>query len=123
MIPAYIAHAVWFGVVYLVDPQNRAQRAPALSLAHGLGLPMRSWGVMYLLIGALMLFALIRHSRQLYVWMLYCYAVVMIWWAVIYAGSLLISRDASIAGIAWPLLVAVACHASAKSILRGEIRP
>jgi hypothetical protein len=123
MIPVYVAHAAWFGTVYTFDPFHRLASAHSLTLARVIGLPMPLWGVMYLTMAGLMVWALVRHSRQLFVWALYCYAVVMAWWAIIYAGSAILTHDASVVGVGWPVFVAVACHASAKSILRGEVRP
>lgn len=120
MIPAYVAHATWFGIIYVFDPFHRVAHAPGLTLARSIGLPMSLWGAMFLTMAALMVAAMIRGSRDLFVFALYCYAVVMVWWACIYGGSALVTREASVAGAGWPLFVATACHASAKSILRGD---
>lgn len=120
MLPAYLLHNCWFAVIYMFDPQGRLERTPGLASARYIGLPFEVWGVLVGMIAAMIAVSLVGHFRVLMVFALYCNMVVLVWWAVIYGSSALISPDSSLAGGMWPTLAAFACHASAKSLMRTE---
>lgn len=121
MLPTYVVLATYLGLLYIVDPQGRVQRAPGLSLAREM-MPMPAWGACFLTIAALMTFALLSRRRRFFMYALYLYAVAAVLWAGIYLGATQLSPDASYGAPAWPLFVAVACHASARSLARGEVQ-
>lgn len=119
MLPAYLALAGFFGLLYLVDPQGRLQRSPGLTLARAL-LPMPAWGCIFLGIAVVMGAALLTHRRFWFILALYLYGACALMWAAVYLGATFLSPDASFGSPAWPLFVAVCCYAEARSLLRGE---
>lgn len=119
MLPTYVAHSAFFGVLYLLDPQGRLQRAPGLTLARQL-LPMEAWGAIFLAISVLMCAGLLLQGRRRFTFALYLYAVTLLIWAGIYAGAVFVNPDASYGSFVWPLGWAVACCASARTLERHE---
>jgi hypothetical protein len=116
MMPVYVAHATFFGMLYVIDPMGRLERTPGLTAARAL-LPMWAWGLMFLALAAVMLTARMSGRGALMVWGLYAYAATLIIWAGVYAAAPFITPDASIAGPAWALTVSAACFATARSVL------
>lgn len=116
MLPAYVAHATFYGLLYLINPQGRLDRAPGLAGARAL-LPIPAWGAFFLALAAIMVVARYAEAPRWLMLALLTYAVAMVVWAGVYALAPLLSNDASLGGPAWPLLVAAACVASYRSIL------
>jgi len=120
MLPAYIAHAVFFGVLYVTDPGGRLLVAPGLAFARMM-MSMGAWGLILLIVAALMASALVTGRRALMIAALYLYMAVNLMWAVIYFGAPFVNEYASWGGAGWPLLVATACVASARSLMKREV--
>ena len=120
MLPTYAAFAGFFGLLYMVDPQGRLERAPGLALARLL-MPMTLWGIFLLGVAALMVAALITGRRMWFITALYVYMVAAVVWAGVYTGAVWITPDASFGGGAWPAFLAVACYASSRSLFRREV--
>lgn len=116
MLPAYAAHAVGLGLVYIIDAGGRLERVPGLAAARAM-LPMRAWGLIFIALAAIMLAARFTERTTLLAWGLLAYGTAMILWAAVYLAALFVSPDASPAGPLWPLIVAAACMASARSVL------
>lgn len=120
MLPAYVIHATWFGLVYFLDPQGRVSRNPSLTAARVM-LPMWAWGLLFLGLAVMMVVAMASHRRNLEVYALMIYATANVVWALVYFAALFLSPDASFNGPAASGLVACACIASTVSLLRREI--
>lgn len=116
MLPGYILHALWFGlVVYIIDPQDRTDRSPGLEFARLLA-PMWVWGLMFCALAVIVAVAWRSQRELLLRWALLAYGAVMTWWAFVYAAAVYLNPNASVGGPSWPLFVAAACAASERSI-------
>lgn len=121
MLPAYPAHAIFYGLLYAFDPGDRYERAPGLAFARVM-MDMWQWGLILLAAASIMVAALSTHNRRLEIGVLYGYAAVNVVWAAIYFGAPFVSPDAAYGGPGHVLLVATACIASAVSLQHGEVQ-
>lgn len=120
MLPAYIAHAAFYGTLYVTDPGGRYEVTPGLAFARLL-MPMDAWGLILLAVAALIGAALLTNRRPLMIGVLYLYMAVNLMWAAIYFGAPFINAYASWGGCGHNLLAATACVASARSLMKREV--
>lgn len=120
MLPTYVALTAVIGGVYLLDPGDRLNSVHALS-AQRILMPMQVWGLMFLVVCAVMVSALLTHRRFWFVFALYLCGATFLMWSALYAWSVFLDPQTSVLAPVYPVFVVVACRASAKSLLRGEV--
>lgn len=120
MLPAYVVHASFFGILYVLDPGGRLERAPGLAMARML-LPMWAWGFILLTVAVVMVSAMTSRRRLPEVAALYGYCSVNVLWGLIYTGSAFLSPDATFGAGGHQFLIAAACIASARSLQSREV--
>lgn len=120
MLPGYLLHSAWFAIVYTFDPQGRLHFAPGLAAVRYIGVPFEIWGSLLGVIALMLAASLLWHLRQIAIFALYCYVAMLGWWALIYIASAFLDPHTSLGSGAWPILVAFACVATARSLSRGD---
>ena len=119
MLPTYVVLTFLIGVTYLTDPLGRLDGVNALSAQRSI-MSMKWWGTLFIAISLTMALAFRRRSRAWFVFGLYACAATMGIWAALYTVSIFTTDNASVTTPMYPLFVAIACHASAKSLLAKE---
>lgn len=120
MLPTYVAMFAALGLNYLFTPAQRlSASSTALDFADRV-MPIQAWGLMFLAAAVIMAGSLMLGRRVLFRFSLWVCAVSMTIWAVIlFTASL--TGEASPAAAIWPAFVAMACIASARSLLLREV--
>ena len=122
MLPTYVALTATLGVVYTFDPLDRLNSVHALTAQRWvMGGQMWPWGVLFLGLSAVMLAAFRTHRREWFVFALYGCAAAFVMWGLLYAASVVLDPETSLLAPVYPLFVARACRASAKSLLAREV--
>lgn len=121
MLPTYVVLFAGLGTNYAVTPMlsGRLAASPALAYANGL-LPLPAWAMMFLTVAVLMAGALASGNRHLYRYALWLAILSMTIWAVVFALAVF-RGEGSPTAFFWPSFVAVACYASNRSLLAGEV--
>lgn len=119
MLPTYGLIAAGLGVVYTFDPFNRNAGNSALAFAVTI-MPLFVWGCLFLAVSALMAWSMRCHNRSSMIFALYVFAGAMTLWALAFLVAV-IAFGAPLTAPQWPLFAAVCCHASAQSLLKGEV--
>ena len=118
MLPTYCALFAILGVNYMTTG-DRLLQSPALEYASR-GLPLPAWGAMFLAASGVMVTALMHHERFWFRFALWVGIVCLGVWSLIFIAAAVWS-DASPGAWAWPAFAAVACFASDRSLLKGEV--
>lgn len=118
MTKVYIGFFGIVGINFMLGPAVRVGASPMLRYADTI-MPIQAWGGVFLGCSVLMLGAVIEKNRLWYRFALLMCAVSMIVWALIAAVGAFV-EPVSYAAWAWPALVAAACLATNRSLLRGE---
>jgi hypothetical protein len=118
MLPVYPILAAWMGVAYLFG--GPARTSGASYTAAKSWLPIPTWGAMFIVLAVLLLIGYAQRSRPMVAFALTVTAAAYTVWAACFVWSLFTVTDASLVAPAWPLFVAVACFASATSVIRSE---
>lgn len=118
MLPTYVCFFALLGLNYTVTGQ-RLFASPALAYADSI-LPLPAWGCMFLAAAVMMAAALVQQERSWFRFALWLGIVCLGIWAVVFLAAA-IRSDASPGGALWPALAAVACFASDRSLLKGEV--
>jgi hypothetical protein len=119
MVPAYSGLCALWGLVFVIDPQDRLAHAPSLELARQwLALPV--WGGLWLTLAAVMTLAALLHDRQHYLAALGICCTSWIAWGGVIEASVFVRPDVSYLAGTLPWFVAVACWASIRSLLAQE---
>lgn len=119
MLPTYVLLFGVLGANYALTPSARLNDSPALDFA-SVVLPLPVWGCMFLAASAAMATALLTHRRLLFRIALWVGLVCLALWAVVFLAAAIFS-NASPTACAWPAFAAVACYASDRSLLKGEV--
>lgn len=119
MLPTYVLFFAAVGANYVTDAP-RLQQSPSLHYANTL-LPLQAWGGFFLCCAAIMAAALLSHRRTAYRFALWLCIVSMGVWSGVFALAA-INSIASFTAPAWPAIVAVACYATDRSLLKGEVQ-
>ncbi len=117
-LPTYVIFFGWLGITYLLAPRDRLDESPALRYTDTV-IDLRALGILLLGAGALMAYALVRHSRDT---SRYALVVAGICHGIIFCAFLLATfyGDASPSAAAWPMLGLAACVASYRSVTSQE---
>jgi hypothetical protein len=119
MVPAYSALCALWGLVFVVDPQDRLAHAPSLQFARQwLELPV--WGGLWLALAAVLILASLRQDREHYVAGLGVCGASWFAWGVVVEASVFVRSDVSYLAGTLPWFVSVACWASIRSLLAQE---
>lgn len=118
MLPFYAALNLVFGVLFVLDPQHRLDKTPALNPAQGF-MPLDSWGLLWLGLATTMTAALCTHVREWYVRALAINIAAWGVWAVVLEIAVFSQPNVSFLVGAIGVVVAVASYASLRS-LRAE---
>lgn len=122
MLPAYVALAAAYGIVYLLDPLGRLAGAHSLDVPRAvMGGSMRPWGVLFLGLAGFLALCLLRHSRKAYVFGACVAASAWVLWAGMYAASIFTDPMASVLAPVGPLFYVTAIFATSVSLLRREV--
>ncbi len=119
MLPAYVALFAIIGVSYMTTPGQRLLESPALEYASRV-LSMPVWGAMFLAASAVMVAALLRQERFWFRFALWLGIVCLAVWSALFILAAIWS-NASPSAWVWPAFAAVACFASDRSLLKGEV--
>lgn len=114
MLPTYPIFCLVVAINLLFTPDARLAASPGLQYA-SLYPGLTYWGLGFLVVGAVMTYALIVHERRTYQVGL---GIAIVWlslWAAVLAFAAIFS-DASPTSWVWPLFVARACYASLVSL-------
>lgn len=118
MLPTYVALFAFVGVNYMTTGE-RLTESPSLAFADSV-LSMPAWGAMFLAASAVMVTALMMHERIWFRFALWLGIVCLAIWSALFLAAAIWS-SASPSGWTWPAFVAVACFASDRSLLKGEV--
>lgn len=116
MLPAYPILCTYLGVMYL-SPPEALLASPVLEVANE-HLPIHLWGVLFLLVAAVQVVALIVHRCILYEVALILMVVAMVVWAAVFVAAA--REGGSPTAWCWPAFVAVACYANLAALVKGE---
>src|ERR1044072_7305810 len=84
MLPAYVALAGWYGLIFLFAPFNRLKNSHSLAAQKELmGGSMWPWGALFLGLSAFLLVQMIRESRRAYVLGLGISAAAWVGWTIL----------------------------------------
>lgn len=125
MLPSYVVFFGALGLNYTLTPAvtSRLNESPTLayagSIMPGLGLP--GWGILFLLVAALMLAAMVQGKRQNYRYALTFGRYAMWIWTVVFICAAIFG-GASPAGWVFPWLAARACLASYRQLGSDEVQ-
>lgn len=118
MLPTYVVFSALLGLNYVFAPEHRLKN-PALTAARTV-MPVEAWGLVFLILAAVMAVGMLSHNRTGVIIVL-CYGAAMYFgWAIFYAASVMLDPRTSLFAPAWPLFVVTAHVASAASLMRGE---
>lgn len=118
MLPTYCALFAVLGINYMTTGR-RLLESPALEYADR-ALPLPAWGAMFLAMSGVMVTALMMHERLWFRFALWLAIVCLLSWSLMFLAAAIWS-DASPTACVWPLFAAVACFASDRSLLKGEV--
>lgn len=118
MLPTYVGFFALLGINYTTTG-IRLLESPALEFADAL-LPLPAWGCMFFAMSAVMAVALMQHERLWFRFALWLAIVCLGIWAAVFLSAAVWS-DASPTAAAWPAFAAIACFASDRSLLKGEV--
>lgn len=120
MIPSYAVFFAAVGVNFLITPTDRLFATPGLRYVQTTGGGIRLYGVMFLVVSAILVAALLLRRRDPCLYALYVGALSMALWAFLQLAAALFSQ-ASPSGWCWPGLVCAACVATSRSLRRREV--
>jgi hypothetical protein len=121
MLPAYVALATVYGLVYLFDPADRLRSSHALAYPRAvMGGSMKPWGWLFLALALVLLVALRSHERQAYILGLCVCAAAWLGWACLSAISVRTDPAASLLSPIPSLFYFTASIASVRSLLTRE---
>lgn len=118
MLPTYCALFAILGINYMTTG-SRLLESPALEFASQ-ALPLPAWGAMFLAASGVMVTALMQHERTWFRFALWLGITCLGVWSLIFLGAAIWS-DASPSAWVWPAFASVACFASDRSLLKGEV--
>ena len=118
MLPTYVVFFALLGMNYTITG-TRLLESPALEYADRI-LPLPAWGCMFLTMSAVMAVALMQRERLWFRFALWLAIVCLGVWAVVFLLAAILT-DASPTAATWPAFAAIACFASDRSLLKGEV--
>ena len=119
MLPTYAMFFAGVGLSLILTPGERLVQTPAFLYADRL-ISLTWWGIGYLVLAVVMLWAMAVHSRMAYRYALSAAFVWMASWAALSFAAALDGGQASFSAWTWPAFVAVACWATLASLAAGE---
>jgi hypothetical protein len=118
MLPTYVGMFVVLGCGYMLIPNARALSNPPLAYADSV-LPLTVWGGLFLAIGLLMAVSLMTRHRTAFRYALSLGSLCMGIWTVVFVVAAFNSATTPIAWV-YPAVITLACHASNRSLTKGE---
>jgi hypothetical protein len=120
MVPAYVVFFGFVGANFMLSSFHRLVASPMLRYADQV-LSIRLWGALFATCALLMLAALMLKHRDLYRFALLLCAVSMSVWTLVAIAGVFV-EPISYSAWVWPALVATACFASNRSLVRDNRR-
>lgn len=117
MIPVYILAAWFFGIMLIIDPQNRSVKSPIFEFPRAF-LPIHYWGTFFIILAILLTVTFFMHDRKHFVFILFAFGTFLLFWSAMLSISTLHSHDALFTIPGWPLVAAISTFASGRSLLR-----
>ena len=119
MLPVYVITFCWIGGSWAFTDEGRLIKTPALEYANAV-LPLPFWGVLLVWTGLLILGAILSGRRDFCRLALWVGLVVMGVFCALFTFAAAYGQ-ASPSAPAWPFIIAAACFASDRSLLKGEV--
>ena len=119
MIPTYILGAWFFGLMFIIDPQERALHSPIFEFQRDI-FPMFVWGSLFLAAGIAMTITFFMHNRKWFVYFLFTFGCVILFWTAMLFISTLHNPHALLTLPAWTLMNAISTLATGRSLMRGS---
>lgn len=120
MVPAYAVFFAFLGANFTLAPFRRLAASPMLRYADQV-LSIRLWGALFVTCALLMAAATVLKHRDLYRFALLLCAMSMSVWALVAIAGIFV-EPVSYSAWVWPALVATACFASNRSLVRDNRR-
>lgn len=118
MLPFFPAAFGALGLIYTLQSPDRTM-SPFFDLARAL-VPMRGWGVLFLMVAGVEAWALLTNNRRLYILALIPGAFLAGFWSVLIGSSGFFSPAVSFSAGIWCTFAVAAQAAAARTLAKGE---
>jgi hypothetical protein len=120
MLPSYVLFFGGVGLNFMTAPFDRLAATPMLRYADQI-MSIRVWGCLFALCALLMAVAMLLHHRELYQFALLLCGISMVLWTLVAIVGIF-ERPISYSSWLWPAIIAAACFASNRSLVRDHRR-